>query len=64
MARKGPLKTQLSTLNYVNPLQQKHCELRFRATSRKVVGSIPIEIIDILIPSDRTMSLGSTQPLK
>jgi hypothetical protein len=40
--------------------------LRHCATSRKVVGSIPDGVIGIShwnIPSGRTMSLGSTQPL-
>ena len=36
------------------------------ATNRKVAGSIPdgvIELFHWLIPSERTMALGSTQPL-
>jgi hypothetical protein len=37
------------------------------ATSRKVVGSIPDEVIGFFFnlpnPSSRTMALGSTQPL-
>jgi hypothetical protein len=41
--------------------------LRHYATSRKVEGSIPDEIIDFFFnlpnPSSRTVSLGSTQPL-
>jgi hypothetical protein len=64
MTRKRPLKNQLSTLKYMNTLQQKHNELRHCATSRKDAGSIPVEVIGILNPSGRMMSLGSTQPLK
>jgi hypothetical protein len=41
--------------------------LRHFATSRKVAGSIPDEVIrcffSFLNPSSRTMALGSTQPL-
>jgi hypothetical protein len=40
--------------------------LRHYATSRKVAGSIPDEVIGFLNlpnPSSRTMALGSTQPL-
>ena len=40
--------------------------LRHCATSRKVAGSIPDGVIGIFHrhnPSDRTMALGSTQPL-
>ena len=40
--------------------------LRFCATNRKVAGSIPDGVIGIFHwhnPSDRTMALGSTQPL-
>jgi hypothetical protein len=40
--------------------------LRHYATSRKVAGSIPDEVIGIFNcpnPSSRTMALGSTQPL-
>jgi hypothetical protein len=43
--------------------------LRHYATSRKVAGSIPDEVIgfffffDLPNPSSRTMALGSTQPL-
>jgi hypothetical protein len=40
--------------------------LRYCATYRKVVGSIPDVVIGIFHrnnPSDRTMALGSTQPL-
>ena len=40
--------------------------LRCRATNRKVAGSIPDGVIGIFHchnPSDRTMALGSTQPL-
>ena len=40
--------------------------LRRCATSRKVAGSIPDDVIEIFHrhnPSDRTMALGSTQPL-
>jgi hypothetical protein len=40
--------------------------LRYCATNRKVAGSIPDGIIGIFHrrnPSDRTMALGSTQPL-
>ena len=36
--------------------------LRRRATNRKVAGSIPAGVTGIY-PSDRTMALGSTQPL-
>jgi hypothetical protein len=40
--------------------------LRYCATNRKVASSIPDGVIGIFhwnIPSDRTMALGSTQPL-
>ena len=40
--------------------------LRCSATNRKVAGSIPDGVIGIFHlhnPSDRTMALGSTQPL-
>jgi hypothetical protein len=40
--------------------------LRYRATNRKVAGSIPESVIEIFHshnPCDRTMALGSTQPL-
>jgi len=41
--------------------------LRCCATNRQVAGSIPAGVIGIFhwhkIPSDRTMALGSTQPL-
>jgi hypothetical protein len=40
--------------------------LRFCATNRKVAGSIPDGVVEFFIdinPSDRTMALGSTQPL-
>jgi hypothetical protein len=40
--------------------------LRYCATNRKVAGSIPDDAIGIFHshnPSDRTMALGSTQPL-
>ena len=40
--------------------------LRWDATNRKVAGSIPAGVIRSLIdikPSDRTMALGSNQPL-
>jgi hypothetical protein len=40
--------------------------LRYCATNRKVAGSIPDPLIGIFHshnPSDRTMALGSTQPL-
>jgi hypothetical protein len=40
--------------------------MRHYATSRKVVGSIPGEIIDLFNwpnPSSRTMALGTTHPL-
>jgi hypothetical protein len=40
--------------------------LRYCATNRKVAGSIPDGVITIFHwhnPSDRTMALGSTQPL-
>jgi hypothetical protein len=41
--------------------------LRYCATNRKVTGSIPDGVIGIFHrnnPSDRTMALGSTQPLQ
>jgi hypothetical protein len=41
--------------------------LRYCVTNRKVAGSIPDGIIGIFRlhnPPDRTMALGSTQPLK
>ena len=41
--------------------------LKCCATNRKVAGSIPVGVcgffVDIYNPSDRTMALGSTQPL-
>jgi hypothetical protein len=40
--------------------------LRYCATNQKVAGSIPDGVMEIFIdinPSDRTMALGSTQPL-
>jgi hypothetical protein len=40
--------------------------LRYCATNRKVAGSIPDVVIGLFHrhnPSDRTMALGSTQPL-
>jgi hypothetical protein len=40
--------------------------LRYCATSQKVAGSIPDGVKDYFIdinPSDRTMALGSNQPL-
>jgi hypothetical protein len=40
--------------------------LRYCATNQKVAGSIPDSVKDFFIdinPSDRTMALGSTQPL-
>jgi hypothetical protein len=40
--------------------------LRYCATNQKVAGSIPDVVMEIFIdinPSDRTMALGSTQPL-
>jgi hypothetical protein len=40
--------------------------LRYCATNRKVPGSIPDGVMEFFIdinPSDRTMALGSTQPL-
>jgi hypothetical protein len=40
--------------------------LRYFATNRKVAGSIPDGVTGIFhwpYPSDRTMALGSTQPL-
>ena len=40
--------------------------LRYCVTNRKVAGSIPDGVIGIFHlhnPSDRTMALGSTQPL-
>jgi membrane-bound lytic murein transglycosylase B len=40
--------------------------LRHCATNQKVAGSIPDGVMEIFIdinPSDRTMALGSTQPL-
>jgi hypothetical protein len=39
---------------------------RYCATNQKVTGSIPDGFMEIFIdknPSDRTMALGSTQPL-
>jgi hypothetical protein len=47
------------------PLMVAQC-LRYCATNRKVAGSIPDGVIGIFHwhdPSDRTMALGSTQPL-
>jgi membrane-bound lytic murein transglycosylase B len=41
--------------------------LRYCATNQKVAGSIPDGVMEFFIdinPSDRTMALGSTQPLK
>jgi hypothetical protein len=37
--------------------------VKYCATNRKVAGSIPDGVIGIFHPSDRTMALGSTQPL-
>jgi membrane-bound lytic murein transglycosylase B len=40
--------------------------LRFSTTNQKVAGSIPDGVMEFFIdinPSDRTMALGSTQPL-
>jgi hypothetical protein len=40
--------------------------LRYCATNQKVAGLIPDGVMEFFIdinPSDRTMSLGSTQPL-
>jgi hypothetical protein len=40
--------------------------LRHYATSRKIEGSIPVEVIELFNlpnPSSRAMALGSTQPL-
>jgi hypothetical protein len=40
--------------------------LRYCATNQKVAGSIPDGVMEFYIdinPSDRTMALGSTQPL-
>jgi hypothetical protein len=40
--------------------------MRHYATSRKIAGSIPDEVIEFFNwpnPSSRTMALGSTQPL-
>jgi hypothetical protein len=40
--------------------------LRYCATNQKVAGSIPDGVMEFFIdihPSDRTMALGSTQPL-
>ena len=37
--------------------------LRCCATNRKIAGSIPAGVIGIFFPSDRTMALGSTEPL-
>jgi hypothetical protein len=40
--------------------------LRYCATNQKVAGSIPDGVMEIFIttyPSDRTLALGSTQPL-
>jgi hypothetical protein len=41
--------------------------LRYCATNQKVAGSIPDGVAEFFIdinPSDRTMVLGSTQPLR
>jgi hypothetical protein len=40
--------------------------LRYCTTNQKVAGSIPYDVMEFFIeinPSDRTMTLGSTQPL-
>jgi membrane-bound lytic murein transglycosylase B len=40
--------------------------LRYCATNQKVAGSIPDSVMEFFIdinPSDRTMALGSTQPV-
>jgi hypothetical protein len=40
--------------------------LRYGAINQKVVGSIPDGVVEFFIdinPSDRTVALGSTQPL-
>ena len=56
-----------TTLEYMNFLVTAVAQwLRCCATNRKVAGSIPDGVIGIFYwhnPSDRTMSLGSTQPL-
>jgi hypothetical protein len=41
--------------------------LRYCVTNQKVAGSIPDGVMEFFIdinPSDRTMALGSTQPLR
>jgi hypothetical protein len=51
-------------LNDENGQIQTH--LRYCATNQKVAGSIPDGVMEFFIdinPSDRTMALGSTQPL-
>ena len=51
---------------YIYRVTRWHSWLRRCATSRKVAGSIPDGVIGIFHrhnPSDRTMALGSTQPL-
>jgi hypothetical protein len=45
---------------------RQRCWLRHYVISRKVAGSIPVEVIGFFNwsnPSSRTMALGSTQPL-
>jgi hypothetical protein len=51
---------------FMCPMILRGTRLRKYATSRKVAGSIPHEVIGLLScpnPSSRIMALGSTQPL-
>jgi hypothetical protein len=50
----------------LNLFRQYHDSLRYCTTKRKVAGSIPDGVIGIFHwhnPSERTVAVGSTQPL-
>jgi hypothetical protein len=54
---------EMGLVTHTGQLQQW---LRYCATNQKVAGSIPDGVMEFFIdinPSDRTMTLGSTQPL-
>jgi hypothetical protein len=57
---------QIINLPIINGGMQLHSSLRHYATSRKVAGLIPDDVIGFFNwpnPSSRTMALGSTQPV-
>jgi hypothetical protein len=59
------LKNIFATLSNITGVRIAHWS-RYCATNQKVVGSIPESVMDFFIdinPSDRNMTLGSTQPL-